>query len=80
MPQHPQDGPTDPLEAISESDLPLIEVETLLARPPSRRKRLLHLGLVVAAGAVTIMFFSWSLLSEKPAVPVMPASPAPSSS
>jgi hypothetical protein len=50
---------------LSDERLALIELESLLNRPPSWRKRLLYGGLVIAALAVALAAF-WSALLPKP--------------
>ncbi|HEY7356446.1 MAG TPA: hypothetical protein VH590_08260, partial [Ktedonobacterales bacterium] len=48
------------------NNLPLIELETLLNRRPSRRKRLMQLGLLLAAGVVALGIFWGNILPGKP--------------
>jgi hypothetical protein len=55
---------TDDLEGYTDPIVPLIELEVLLARPPSLRKRLLHSGLLLAALAVALITF-WGIIVPK---------------
>ena len=55
-------------EAQPGDDLPLMELETILNRPPSPRKRLAQIGVVLVAAVVLIMFWG-RVLPGKPAVP-----------
>jgi len=57
MAQHMDVAAPDPPEDQAGEDLPLIEMETLLNRPPSWRKRLIHLGLLLIAGTVLLVMF-----------------------
>ncbi|HEY7123284.1 MAG TPA: hypothetical protein VH540_04990 [Ktedonobacterales bacterium] len=71
MDQHPDDSAELSEEDATDERLPLIEVESVLNRPPSRRRRLVQLGLALLAGAVTLAAF-WSVFFPK-----VPAPPAP---
>jgi hypothetical protein len=66
MSQPPDDlSPASPEEDAGEA-LPLIELETLLARPPSWRRRFLQMGLLLVASVVVLVTF-WSV--SKPQAP-----------
>lgn len=54
------------IEPLSDKRLALIELDGLLNRPPSWRKRLLYSGLVIVALAVALTTF-WNTLLPKPA-------------
>lgn len=45
------------LEGYTDPTLPLVELETLLNRPPSWRKRRIQIGVLLAALLVTILTF-----------------------
>ncbi len=55
---------TAPSEGDSEEPLPLVELDTLLNQPPSRRKRLIQLGLGLAALVVVFATF-WGVIRPK---------------
>jgi hypothetical protein len=55
------DDPAFPPSGLG-NNLPLVELETLLNRPPSRRKRLAQIGLMLAA-AVVMLFMLWAGLA-----------------
>ncbi len=55
-------------EAQPGDDLPLIELETILNQPPSQRKRLVQIGVVLVAAVVLTVFWG-SVAPGKPAVP-----------
>lgn len=69
--QHPEDSAQFSEEETTDERLPLIEVESIINRPPSPRKRLVELGLAFMAGAVTLAVF-WGVFFPK-----APAPPAP---
>jgi hypothetical protein len=56
MSQHPAEPPT-PDEQGEGASLPLIDLETLLNRPPSQRKRLVQIGFMLAALLVVVVTF-----------------------
>lgn len=79
MAPHTDDPALPPAEDRSGEDLPLIELETLLSRPPSRRKRLAQIGFVLVAVVVLAAFWR-SIAPDKP-VPAAPAlAPTPAAS
>jgi hypothetical protein len=57
MAQHTDESAPDPAEDRLGEELPLIELETLLSRPPSLRKRLAQLGFVLLAALVALALF-----------------------
>jgi hypothetical protein len=57
----------------SGEDLPLIELERLLARPPSKRKRLMQMGVVIALLGVAALTLRSVILPA----PVVPPPPTP---
>ncbi len=59
--------PTPPDEDAGEA-LPLIELDTLLARQPSQRKRLAQIGLALAACVVVLVTF-WGIIAPRPPTP-----------
>ncbi len=67
MDEHPDDSDLLPDEDPTDERLPLIEVESILNRPPSGRRRLVQLGLALLAVVVTLAAF-WGVLFPK--VPV----------
>ncbi|HEY7349980.1 MAG TPA: hypothetical protein VH599_16805 [Ktedonobacterales bacterium] len=71
MTQQPDDPTNLSAEDSAGEPLPLIELETLLARPPSRRKRLAQLGLVVAM-LVVAAFTLRSVIVPAPSVASTP--------
>src|SRR5690242_421658 len=74
--EHEQDTSVDlPAESDSAEELPLLDLETMLTRPPSRRKRLIQLGIVGVALTVLLVTFG-SLLIPRQSSPAM--SPPPS--
>jgi hypothetical protein len=79
MSQPPDDfSPASPEEDAGEA-LPLIELETLLARPPSWRKRFIQLGFLLAALVVILGAF-WSvnrLQASSAALPRLQPDPPP---
>lgn len=73
-----QSGDLPPAAPDDEDDgagLPLIELETLLSRPPSPRKRLAQIGLVLAACVVVLVTF-WNVIVP-PGPPPKPVFIAP---
>ncbi len=58
---HPSPAPS---EDDAEEPLPLVELDTLLNQPPSRRKRLVQLGLGLAALVVVFATF-WGVIRPK---------------
>ena len=62
-PDHPSASPSGQNQYDGEA-LPLIELETLLNRLPSRRKRLVQIGLVLAAFVVVLVTF-WTVIVPK---------------
>src|SRR6516225_4282302 len=75
MAQHPNEPLPASYEDRSGEDLPLVELETLLNRPPSWRKRLAHIGLVLATAVIILVMFWGNIVSHKPVAP--PALPNP---
>ncbi len=67
MAEERDDPASSPSEDRPGSDLPLIDLDTLLNRPPSRRKRLAQLGLLLAAALVALVIFWESIVPNKPA-------------
>lgn len=57
MAQHTGDGVPDPAEERGGEALPLIELESILSRPPSLRKRLTQLGFVLLAAMIALALF-----------------------
>jgi hypothetical protein len=53
------------LEGYTDPNLPLVALETLLNRPPSLRKRLLHSGLLLLALGVALIIFWGSIVPGK---------------
>lgn len=74
MARHTDDSALPPAEDQSDEDLPLIELETLLSRPPSRRKRLAQIGFVLVAVVVLAAFWG-SIAPRKPAAPALAPTP-----
>lgn len=74
MKQDQDESASLPAEANSAEELPLIELESLLIRPPSRRKRLIQLGLVgVVLTALVVTF--WEILVPTHAPPARHSPP-----
>jgi hypothetical protein len=69
MDQHPDDSGQPPEEDAADERLPLIELETVLNRPPSLRKRLIEIGLALLAGAVMLAAFWGVFFPKQPAAP-----------
>ncbi len=69
--QHPDDSARLPEEEATDERLPLTEVESVINRPPSQRKRLAQLGLAFMAGAVTLAVF-WGVFFPKAPTPPKP--------
>jgi hypothetical protein len=79
MAQHTDEPAPEPSEAQPGDDLPLIELETLLSQPPSQRKRLTQLGLLLAAAGIALALFWNTLLPGKAPAPISTrVMPAPS--
>jgi hypothetical protein len=80
MDQHPDNSTDHPPDEEQESALPVVELETLLSRPPSWRKRLVQMGLALAALVVVLVTFRDALIPRPPpALPVhvQPTLPPP---
>ncbi|HLW03683.1 MAG TPA: hypothetical protein VKT82_33865 [Ktedonobacterales bacterium] len=80
MAQRTDESAPEPSEEQPGEDLPLIELETLLDRPPSWRKRLIEIGLVLLAGVVLLAIFQNTIMPARPATPapvVVPTRPKP---
>ncbi len=77
MAEHPDDLPPAPPDDPAGEDLPLIDLETLLSRPPARRKRLIELGLLLAAAAVALAALWNAIAPGEPAVPALTPTPTP---
>lgn len=75
MTDYQDDSALSPLEDPFGEDLPLVELETFLNRPPSRRKRLAHIGLVLAAAAVVLVMLRGTTVPHKPTAPHPPSDP-----
>lgn len=78
MAQHTDDPSLPPAEEQSSEDLPLVDLETILNRQPSRRKRLIQISLLLVAAVVALVMFWGSSLSGRPAAPAL--APTPTSS
>jgi hypothetical protein len=65
MPDNMDDGLPTPAEDLAGEQLPLVEAETVLTRPPSRRKRLVQLSLVLVAGIVALVTFRSALFPQR---------------
>lgn len=63
----------DELEGYTDPTVPLIELEALLARPPSLRKRLMHSGLLLVALVVVLITFWSAIVPRTGAQPALPA-------
>ncbi len=71
--------PAAPDDDDDGAGLPLIELETLLSRPPSPRKRLAQVGLVLAACVVVLVTF-WNIIvppGPPPRAVFIPPTPTP---
>ena len=64
------------LEGYTDPNLPLVALETLLNRPPSLRKRLLHGGLLLLTLGVVLITF-WRVIMPGTGVLLTAAPPAP---
>src|SRR5690242_17010205 len=58
-------------------DLPLIELETVLSRPPSWRRRLGQISLALAACALVVVTFWPVLVPTTPTQPLLRSQPPP---
>ena len=80
MAEDTEHSPTSPSEDDAGEQLPLVELETLLNQPPSRRRRLVEVGLGLAALIVVFVTF-WGVIRPKappaPAVHAVPTEPPP---
>lgn len=78
--QEPDNSSSFPSEQDAGEDLLLIELDTLLNRPPSRRKRLIQIVLALAAFVVVLVTF-WNVIvpgtPPAPPVHVQPTQPPP---
>lgn len=72
MAQHMDVAAPDPAEDQAGEELPLIELETLLNRPPSWRKRLTQLGLLLVTGIMLLVMFQGNSPLRKLAPPSDP--------
>lgn len=63
----------DDLEGYTDPNVPLIELEALLARPPSLRKCLMHCGLLLVALVVVLITFWGVIVPKTGAQPTLPA-------
>ncbi|HLV99059.1 MAG TPA: hypothetical protein VKT82_10330 [Ktedonobacterales bacterium] len=73
MAEDEDDSAPSPFADQSGEDLPLVELETILNRPPSRRKRLAaRVGLVLAAAAAVLVLLRGSILPPWPTAPPSP--------
>jgi hypothetical protein len=78
MAQHTDGSAPDPaVERVGEA-LPLNELEVILSRPPSRRKRLTQLGLVLLAAMAALVLLWGSTAQGGPSAPA--SAPTPSTS
>jgi hypothetical protein len=77
MTQHMDERSPGPVEDQAGGDLPLIELETLLNRPPSQRKRLARGSLALLAALLALILFWSSLSSGKPAPTGIVPTPTP---
>jgi hypothetical protein len=77
MSQQPDDLPPAAPGDDDGAGLPLIELETLLARPPSPRKRLVQIGLVLAACVVVLVTFWKMIVPPGPPPKVVFIAPTP---
>jgi hypothetical protein len=66
MPDSPDDVPPSPSADATEGPLPLVELETLLSRPPSHRKHLVYLSLVLVLVVVAVVTLHSALLPQRP--------------
>ena len=73
MPDHSDDTPPAASADPSEEHLPLVELETLPARPPSRRKRLAQISLVLVVAVVALVAFHGVLFPHHPLSQPTPA-------
>jgi hypothetical protein len=71
MTQPPDEPAPGPTEDRPGEDLPLIELETLLNRPPSLRKRLAQLGLILLAALVALVILWGRGAPNRPAAPAV---------
>jgi hypothetical protein len=78
MSQQPDEPATPAPEEESGEYLPLIELETLLERQPSRRKRLVQISLVLAALVVIFVTFRGSILPQTPSASIILVQPSES--
>jgi hypothetical protein len=75
-----QDEPPAASDEDAGAHLPIIELDTLLDQPPSQRKRLAQIGLVLAAFLVVLITFWNTIVPRQPSVPplrVQPTLPPP---
>ncbi|HEY7348600.1 MAG TPA: hypothetical protein VH599_09830 [Ktedonobacterales bacterium] len=80
MAQHTDEPAPDPAEDGTSENLPLVELETILNRPPSRRKRLMQISFVLLAALIALVIFWGDIAPARPAAPLavpQPANPPP---
>jgi hypothetical protein len=77
MTQDTDDLTPEPAEDDVGDHLPLIELETLLNRPPSRGKRLAQVGLGAIAAVILLVMFWGSLGTGRPAAVAPTPTPTP---
>ncbi|HEY7348078.1 MAG TPA: hypothetical protein VH599_07130 [Ktedonobacterales bacterium] len=77
MSQRPNDPPSPPEDQDAGEHLPLIELETLLNQPPSQRKRLVQISLMLAAFLVVVVTFWDTIVPSQPSVPPLPVQAPP---